>query len=308
MVWRQRISDVFFRSLVLGRRLFTVSGITWKRFCEVEAGEASAAIAFYALFSMFPLILLLTHFCSFVLQNPGNQQEVLTFIEQFLPNSQHLIRENLPQILNQNGEGTLFGTVILLWASTGVFAGIAQNINQAWHCSEPRHFLVDRSIGILIIVGLSALLIGSIIVTTAIQFFLKFPPIALEMFLPLQSYAGYFLLRLVPIAFIFSLFLFLYKWVPNTRVLWTEAAWGALFATISGEFTKSIFVWYISSRLPAYQLLYGSLGLVVALMLWIYVFSFIVLLGCNLSAAIASENRLSGKAENDFKLDPPKIP
>ena len=79
--------------------------------------------------------------------------------------------------------------------------------------------------------------------------------------------------------------------MPNTTVAWSEAAWGAAVAVVAWEGAKRGFAWYVSSDLVHYRLVYGSLGAVVALLLWIYLSSWLVLFGAHLSAAIARSRR-----------------
>jgi membrane protein len=98
--------------------------------------------------------------------------------------------------------------------------------------------------------------------------------------------------RVIPWLFIFAMFLFLYRWVPNTEVTWSEANWGALVAASAWEAGRAGFAWYLSSGLAKYQLIYGSLGAVVALMLWIYLSGLITLFGAHLCATIAQHYRL----------------
>jgi membrane protein len=100
---------------------------------------------------------------------------------------------------------------------------------------------------------------------------------------------------MIPWLLTFLLFQGLYRWIPNTEVKWSEAFWGALFATTAWEVTKSGFKWYISSGLASQQLVYGSLGAVIALLLWIYLSSLIMLLGAHLTAAITHYNKSKQK-------------
>jgi membrane protein len=95
----------------------------------------------------------------------------------------------------------------------------------------------------------------------------------------------------VPAFVIFLIFLNLYRWVPKTTVRWSEAAWGAAFVAVAWEATKRGVAWYVSSDLIHYRLVYGSLGAVVALLLWIYLSSWLVLFGAHVSAAIARSRR-----------------
>jgi membrane protein len=86
----------------------------------------------------------------------------------------------------------------------------------------------------------------------------------------------------------FGLFLALYRWVPNTTVPWRAALWGAGVAAPLWEMAKRGFVWYLSSGLARYSLVYGSLGTVVALMFWLYLSASITFLGAHLTAKVAS--------------------
>jgi membrane protein len=85
----------------------------------------------------------------------------------------------------------------------------------------------------------------------------------------------------------------MYRWVPNTRVKWSEAFWGALVATPAGEIATDAFSWYLSTGIVRYELVYGSLGTVVVLMLRIYIGALITLFGAHLSAAVARHRRSS---------------
>ena len=92
-------------------------------------------------------------------------------------------------------------------------------------------------------------------------------------------------------------FLGLYRWVPNAQVRWPAALWGALVAASAWEVAANAFTWFLGSGLVQYELVYGSLGTVVALMLWIYVGSLITLFGAHLSAAIAQHAARSPRTE-----------
>jgi membrane protein len=97
--------------------------------------------------------------------------------------------------------------------------------------------------------------------------------------------------RLVPWVLIYLVFLLLYWWIPNTSVKWSEANWGAMVAASAWEINRAGFIWYLNSGLAKYQLIYGSLGALVALILWIYLSSLIVLFGAHLSAVLAHHTR-----------------
>jgi membrane protein len=85
---------------------------------------------------------------------------------------------------------------------------------------------------------------------------------------------------------IFLVFLTLYHWIPTLRVRWSATLWGALIASLSWKAVTTGFSWYLGSRFGQYQLIYGSLGAIVAFLFLIYIISLITLFGAHLSAAI----------------------
>jgi membrane protein len=82
------------------------------------------------------------------------------------------------------------------------------------------------------------------------------------------------------------MFLALYRWTPSAEVGWKGAIVGALIAALSWELVKGGFTWYVGSGMVRYELVYGSLGAVAALLFWIYISSTITLFGAHLSAAV----------------------
>ena len=85
---------------------------------------------------------------------------------------------------------------------------------------------------------------------------------------------------------IFLVFLTLYHWIPTLRVKWSATFWGALIASLAWKAVTAGFTWYLDSSFGQYQLIYGSLGAIVAFLFLIYIISLITLFGAHLSAAI----------------------
>jgi membrane protein len=90
---------------------------------------------------------------------------------------------------------------------------------------------------------------------------------------------------------IFLVFLMLYHWIPTLRVPWSATLWGALIASLAWKAVTTGFSWYLGSTFGQYQLVYGSLGAIVAFLFLIYVISLITLFGAHLSAAIENWER-----------------
>lgn len=267
-----------------------------QHFTELRAAEAAAGIAFYAIFSLFPLLLALIVAGSFVLEFEQVQRRVLDLVAEVFPIAQQLIRRNIQGVLQLRGTVGIIALVGLVWSATGVLMALARNINRAWPEAKPRSFVEDRAMALGMVSILALLLAISSLSDAVFSVMARFRvPIGGGLSVD-ETPLWTTLLSSVPRVFVFLAFLGLYHWVPNTKVRWSEAFWGALVATPAGEIATGAFSWYLSSGIVQYELVYGSLGTVVALMLRIYIGALIALFGAHLSAAVARHRGSAGDA------------
>ena len=256
-----------------------------KTFTEKQAAQASAGLAYYTFFSIFPLMLVFIAGGSYFLDSHQVFNTVTQFIQQALPISRQVINENLEEILAARGTAGIVSLLILLWSASGMFTNLAYNINLAWPRAARRNFLQNRLVGLWMIVGLIGLIALSLFLswlTTRLPFMdldHASPSILLQ--LRLISAVGSWLM-------IFLVFLTLYHWIPTLRVPWRATLWGALIASLAWKAVITGFGWYLGSSFGQYQLVYGSLGAIVAFLFLIYIISLITLFGAHLSAAIES--------------------
>jgi membrane protein len=256
-----------------------------KRFIENRGAEAASSISYYALFSLFPFLLFLAASASYVLEQAGIQQQILEYISEVFPVSQNAIIGQIETVLAARGAVGLFALITFLWSASGVFNTLTAHINRAWYRSNARGILSQRLLALAIVGGLVGLTFGSLIATT---FFNLLPisklaiwkePSSWETFSSLSSQVVPFMIRLI-------LFWLLYRIVPATRVRGMAAFWGALAAVLAWELVTDAFTWFLSSGFAHYELVYGSLGAIIALLFWIYLISGILLFGAYLTAAI----------------------
>jgi membrane protein len=262
-----------------------------ERFGEARGSEAAAGMAYYTLFSLFPLLLALVAAGSFFLDRQSVYQQVVNLVSNAFPISQSLIEENLKQVLALRGAVGLTGLVVALWSASGAFTILTSNVNRAWTDAPPRGFLENRLVALGMVGSLAVLLAVSLLSSTILGLLsrLQVPLVNLK---PLYGTALWTMLsELVPWFLIFFLFLALYLWVPNEEVPRPAAFWAALVVAAAWKIVASLFAWYVGSGLARYQLVYGSLGTVVAMLFWIYLSAWITIFGAHLSAAIAGHTK-----------------
>ncbi len=290
---------------------------TFRRMSETESWDAAAAIAYYSLFSLFPMLILLVILGASFLETEENYQRLIDFISEILPPAESLARENiqliqdlgdklamhlpLRELLQENFNQLLHlrlpvgiaAVIGLLWSATGVFVVLSKNIDRAWSNSKGRNPLEWRLVGVAMV---GSLLIGLIILSMVVVSLLGLLEYGLGILLdsgspyhtPLESKLLY---RLFPDIVIFIAFTILYWWAPKVRVRWADAALGAFVAASCWELSKMGFAWYLQSGLSNHMLVYGSLGTVVILMLWIYLSGLICLFGAHLVAQIVKRRQ-----------------
>ncbi len=276
----------------------------YDRICDTRVTEAAAAIAYYAILSFFPLILFLIAFNSSFLQSAEVQGQILKFVDEYFPGSETIVVGNIQHLINASGAVGLAGTAVLLWSATLVFAGFAQNINMAWTTAESRHFLIDRLIGLMMIGIMVIFLIVTLILNTLLDVLPRLFPDYLGPVFADMTRLHHFMVDYLPMTTLFGLLLVLYKYVPSVHVRWRESAVGTIFAFLALQLTRRGFVWYLSFGTDSYSLIYGSLGAVVAFMLWTYLSSCIVLIGGHVSAGFAMFFRPAQLVEKQVETAP----
>ena len=285
---KEYLRQMYHRLNLATRGGLGILALSVERFSEARAAATAASLAYYALFSIFPFFLVLIASVSFILQEETVLSQVAEVIGNFLPVSESLIEDNLRTILALRGPVRIIGLIGLLWAGAGVFSSLFFNVSLAWPDTKPSTFIRNRLAGLsivtLVIAFLSLYMFFSTVSNLLSSFDVsQFNFISLEFF-PVQSFITHFFAWL---AKVFAFFI-LYLWAPNTKVPWRPALIGAMVAALGFDLVTAGFTWYLTSGIADYELVYGSLGTIVALMLWFYIISVVILYGAHLGGAITS--------------------
>ncbi len=260
---------------------------TFQRFGEARAAEAAAGMAYYVFFSLFPLMIALISAGSFVLAREQVYQQTVDFIAEAIPVSQPLIEQNVERVLNLRGSVGIVGLAGLVWSASGAFSILARNVNRAWEETEARDFIKSRllalgMIGVLLII----LLLLSLASNTLVELLPRLEASLWGEALIYDTFLWSIAAALLPWFFSWLMFLGLYRWMPTTEVDWRAVVIGSLTASLVWEGLSKAFTWYLGSGLVQYELVYGSLGAVIALLFWIYLSSYVTLFGAHLSATV----------------------
>jgi membrane protein len=286
-----RIKDLYQRADRISGNRLNIFKDAIETFIVTRAGQASASLAYYVIFSLFPLLSVLVAAGGFFLDSEEVYLKVTQLVRQNFPTTSYeWIVENLRNILEQRGAIGLIGLATLLWAASGGFISLAYNINLAWLEAPQRNFFQRRLIGLQMIAGLSGLFLLSLIFDSIVNI-LHILNLPFTSFLDLGIWK--WLSNLFSWAVIFLLFFILYYWVPTVNVTGKAAFWGALTASLSWKIATALFSLYVRSGFGRYELIYGSVGALVAFLFLIYILATVTLFGAHLTSAI----------DRKFKLD-----
>ena len=272
--WYDRLSRGFAVRLVVR---------TFQEMSADDATHMAAGVAFYAFFSLFPLLLGLTAVLSLFTASETVQSDLTDFASDYLPGSKELITYNLDVVSRLRGALGIFALLGLLWSGSAVFGAITRAVNRAWdvardrpiYVGKPRQLLMALGVGILFFLSLGAASFGQVaqelaeLEVTGVGF--------------LFDTVGRFLLQGISFLLTLCIFLLIYKFVPNTKTYWRFIWPGAIVAAVLFELTKGLFLTYVD-RFANFEHVYGSLAPVIGLLLWVYVSSLILILGAEISS------------------------
>lgn len=266
--------------------IFNVFKEAYTSFHRARASQAAAGMAYYAIFSLFPLLVLIIILGSFFVDSEAVYQRVMEMTGAVIPVSNGLIEQNIQQVLRLRGAVGLLGLVGLLWSATSVFTALIYNINLAWPEMGEMNFFKKRLMALQMVGALFGLLFLSVSIPALVEILPRISVPVIDRIPFYETRLWELSSRTLPLLFPFLMFLAFYRWIPKARVGWLPAVWSALAAALTWRAATNAFTWYLRVGLGRYELVYGSLGAVVALLFLIYISSWITLFGAHLCAAI----------------------
>lgn len=249
----------------------------------------AASIAYYALLSFFPFFLLVLSIVGSVTSSELDRQAVLTFVLKYFPRQFPFVTEQLDALRNGWGRLSILSGILMTWAAMGVFGAITSAVNHAWGVEKQPSYLRHKLISFVMLVTSSLLLLGGLLVVSAINVaesgwfatvLVRFPQL-----LVLQSLA---IKWATPIAFIFVVGLVFY-FVPNAKVRFRDVWVGAMLTGLIWRGALFGFSMYVRD-LKRFSV-HGTIAAVVVFLLWVYISAVILLYGVEVTAANARLRR-----------------
>ena len=272
--------------------------IRWKEIARrVAAGTwnddvfgRASQLAYFWLFSIFPLLLILTVLLGYFAGGAEMRQDLAAYFERVLPGSAFLlVRNTLAQITVHAGTGKLsVGIVTTLWAASSGMSSMIDGLNKAYEIPETRPWWKARLLAVVLTIGLAVLMVLALAILLYGSQLGGLISNQLGLGAAFQAIWRVIQWPLV-IAFALLGFLFVYRFAPDLhsqRFWWTIPGAGMGFLL---WFALSMGLRIYLHYFPSYGAVYGTLGALLILLLWLYLSSAALLIGGELNSAIENE-------------------
>jgi membrane protein len=259
-------------------------------FFDDDGFKLSASLAFYTVFSIGPLLLVVITVVGFFYDRSLVTIKLLKNLSGFLgAKSGEQVQILLDNISKQDNT-TTFGVIsilVLIFGATGVFTEIQTSINYIWSIkAKPKRgwlkYLTDRLLSFSIIVGMGFLMLVTLVIDLLLDM----------LFQRMQGFFGdelVWLLKILNVLLLFAVVIFLfasiYKVLPDAKVSWKDAFIGAAITSLLFLGGKFLISYYISTSVTTET--YGAAASIIILLTWVYFSAIILFYGAEFTQAYA---------------------
>lgn len=277
-----------------------ISAILFEAYSDWAADGAQrlgAALAYYTLFSIAPLLIVITGIAGIFVGQAAAQAELSPWLQRFLsPDGARAAELMLQQHATAAGGvvATIMGLVTLFLATSAFVNELRQSLNLVWRVQTPpsestgllnaaRGMLTDRLYAFLIAVGAAVLVILSLAVNTSIAV----AGAHFEYALPIPAVVLHVLHFAVSLALMAAVFTLVYKVLPDAHVSWGDASIGALGTALLFDLGSLLLSLFVSQAAASP---YGTAASVLALLVWVYYSAQVFFFGAELTRIFATRH------------------
>ena len=274
---------------VTGNRVFKLLKATFDAWMEDNALRLSAALAYYSIFSIAPLLVIAISVAGLVLGEEAVRGQLDDQLKSYVGAQAAESVQSMVQSASKPSEGwtgAVVGFVTLLLGASGVFGQLKDALNTIWEV-KPRAgaaimgFVRERLLNFGMVLVIGFLLLTSLLLTTALAALHAY----FESLFGIPPFVAGVLGFLVSFGVVTTLFAFIFKVLPDAQVEWRNVWTGAVVTALLFELGKFGLGFYLGRESMASS--FGAAGSVVLLLLWVYYASCILLFGAEFTQEYA---------------------
>ncbi|HEY9262586.1 YihY/virulence factor BrkB family protein [Chitinophaga sp.] len=258
------------------KKIWQVLKQSGSEFMDDKVLKLSAALAYYTIFSVAPMLIIIIFFCDLFLGKDAIEGNIYGQISGLVGSNAALQIQDMIKNASLSGDmnwATIVGFVTLIIGATGVFAEIQDSINYIWRLkSKPKkngllRMILNRLLSFSLVVSLGFILLVSLAINGLVELFSTL----VVSLLPGKITSGIlFSLAdfVVPFLVISTLFAIIFKVLPDARIKWKDVRVGAIATAILFMLGKFAIGYYLGASKVSST--YGAAGSIVIILLWVY--------------------------------------
>ena len=262
-----------------------------------EVFTRSAALAYYFVSALFPMIFFLMAMLGLFAQSHDLQSSLLNYTARFMPaEAYRLVQKTLKEITNNStGLKLAFGLALALWSGAGGVVSIMDALNRCYHVKDYRPWWKQRLVAIALTVAMAALTIIALTIVLYGGDIVNF--VGAHLGLSTLAVISWHIVQW-PIALFFVMmsFALLYYWGPDTEQQWQWITPGSVVGVLVWIGASLLFRVYLHF-FDSYSKTYGSLGAVIVLLLWLYISGMAIMVGGEINSEIENAAAKRGHPE-----------
>jgi len=292
----------------IGRRVRVATELARRavaEFFEDGCVQRAAAISYYSLLSLFPLAIVLVAIFGTVADDDAARQRVIEFVLDNVPLREDRggadLEQPLRTVTESGGGFGVFGALGLLFTASAVMGAVRKALSAAWDVEDPRPPLQGKLVDLLLVLVTGLVITASLAMTLAVRLFAQ----ASEQLGQLEGPARQAVLlagQLIPALLAFVVCTLVFALVPARRTRLRDIWPGVLVAVAGFEAAKGGFSLYLDNAAD-YGAVYGSLGGIVALMVFVFIVANLFLLGAEAASEWPGVRDGPPPARNDEPLE-----
>ena len=278
---------------------------TCRGWTDVRAPRLSAALAFYSIFSVAPLLVITIGILGLVLGEEAASGQLYRELSGYMGPSSAEAIQSMVQSASRPRQGviaTVSGFLMLILGASGVFGELKEALNTIWGVMPKpgggiRGLVRGQFLNFGMVLAIGFLLLVSLVMSTAIAGLNQ----RLENVLPLPAIAWAAVTFFISLGLVTTLFALLFKVLPDAQIRWRHVWFGALITALLFEVGKTGLSWYLGREGTASA--YGAAGSVVLLLLWVYYTSSILFFGAAFTQVYAdADHCVTAPAPNAVRV------
>lgn len=268
--WKARAECAGSIALQSAKDLLTDSGPQW-----------AAALAYYSLLSAIPLLVLIAAVAAYFVDPQWAVDHATKLLGNYLPEGKDQLQGVVKSAIANRGRLGIFAFLGLLWTGTRVFSTLTKALNVANERSQQYGFFKRLLVEAALLLTVGAVIVLALLAQTVIDVLAG----TLEQIPANPSLVFQTVEWLVRVVLLGSGYFLIYQFVPQGKKDWHASLAGAATATVIFAIADPIFQYYVG-RSQHYNVVYGSLAIVVVVLIWVWLVSLITLFGGEVAAHV----------------------